>query len=181
MHFSGRGFVHVELIDPDSGAALPHRGRRRGRAGLYPSLPAKACRCLRFRSRDHVRVWTGPCACGRTAPRVRCIGRTDDMLIVRGVNVFPSALREVVAEFAPAVTGVISVRPRDKGFRQNPPLKVVVEQGGEAPGDLADRIRKRIREALLVTTDIELVPDETLPRSEYKSRLVDWSEAGGTV
>ena len=56
---------------------------------------------LRFRTRDHVRLGVGPCACGRTSPRVRCIGRTDDMLIVRGVNVFPSAVREVVNEFAP--------------------------------------------------------------------------------
>ena len=56
-------------------------------------------------------MWTAPCKCGRTAPRVRCIGRTDDMLIVRGVNVFPSAIREVVSEFAPAVSGDILVKP----------------------------------------------------------------------
>jgi len=177
MHFSGGGFIHFELIDPDTGAALPIEDGAEGEL-VYTHLCQEGVPLLRFRSRDHARIWTGPCACGRTAPRVRCIGRTDDMLIVRGVNVFPSALREVVAEFAPAVTGVISVRPRDKGFRQNPPLKVVVERGGEAPDDLADRIRKRVREALLVTTDIELVPGETLPRSEYKSKLVDWSEAG---
>jgi phenylacetate-CoA ligase len=180
MHFSGAGFIHFELIDPDTGAALPIEDGAEGEL-VYTHLCQEGVPLLRFRSRDHARIWTGPCACGRTAPRVRCIGRIDDMLIVRGVNVFPSALREVVAEFAPAVTGVISVRPRDKGFRQNPPLKVVVERGGEAPDDLADRIRKRVREALLVTTDIELVPDETLPRSEYKSKLVDWSEAGGAV
>ena len=179
MHFSGGGFVHFELIDPDTGAALPIEDGAEGEL-VYTHLCQEGVPLLRFRSRDHVRIWTSPCACGRTAPRVRCIGRTDDMLIVRGVNVFPSALREIVAEFAPAVTGVISVRPRDRGFRQNPPLKVVVEQGGEAPDDLANRIRTRIREALLVTTDIELVPDAALPRSEYKSKLVDWSEAPGT-
>ena len=134
---------------------------------------------LRFRSRDHVRLWTGRCACGRTAPRVRCIGRTDDMLIVRGVNVFPSALREIVGAFAPEVSGVISVRPRQRGFRQDPPLKLLVEAAGEgARDDLAERIRHRIREVLLVTTEVALVPFESLPRSDYKSKLVDWSEAG---
>ena len=93
-------------------------------------------------------VWTGRCACGRTAPRVRCIGRTDDMLIVRGVNVFPSALREIVGGFGAEVSGVISVRPRRRGFRQDPPLKVLVESGGaDAPADLAERIRHRIRES----------------------------------
>ena len=56
-----------------------------------------------------------PCRCGRTGPRVRCIGRTDDMLIVRGVNVFPSAIREVVSAFAPAVSGHIVVKPETRG------------------------------------------------------------------
>ena len=65
-------------------------------------LRHRAAPLLRFRTRDHVHVRTSPCACGRTGPRVRCIGRTDDMLIVRGVNVFPSAVREVVSAFVPA-------------------------------------------------------------------------------
>ncbi len=179
MHFSGGGFVHFELIDPDTGQALPIEDGAEGEL-VYTHLRQEGVPLLRFRSRDHVRIWTGQCACGRTAPRVRCIGRTDDMLIVRGVNVFPSALREIVGQFAPAVSGVISVRPRNEGFRQNPPLRIVVEQTGDAPDDLAERIRTRIREALLVATDIELVPNETLPRSAYKSKLVDWSEASGT-
>ena len=93
MHFSGGGFVHFELIDPDTGAALPIEDGAEGEL-VYTHLCQEGVPLLRFRSRDHVRIWTGPCACGRTAPRVRCIGRTDDMLIVRGVNVFPSALRE---------------------------------------------------------------------------------------
>jgi phenylacetate-CoA ligase len=101
------------------------------------------------------------------------------MLIVRGVNVFPSALREVVNQFLPAVSGVIMVRPRGGGFRQDPPLRVAVERAEHDSGgpELADDIRKRIRETLLVTTEIELLPYESLPRSSYKSQLVDWSEA----
>jgi phenylacetate-CoA ligase len=105
---------------------------------------------------------------------VRCIGRTDDMLIVRGVNVFPSAVREVVNEFQPAVVGIIMIRPRSEGVRQEPPLPVRVElaPGAEVEG-LADRIRARLRDKLLVTTEIELVPPGGLPRSEYKSKLVE--------
>jgi phenylacetate-CoA ligase len=101
------------------------------------------------------------------------------MLIVRGVNVFPTALRDIVGGFAPEVSGVISVRPKQKGFRQDPPLRLRVErgEGAEAP-DLAGRLQKAIRDKLLVTTDIELVPFGALPRSDYKSKLVDWSEAG---
>jgi phenylacetate-CoA ligase len=173
MHFSGRGFVHPELIDPATGAALPFDDGAEGELVLT-HLVNRAAPLLRFRTRDHVRVSAGRCACGRTAPRVRCIGRTDDMLIVRGVNVFPSAVREVVNEFAPAVTGVMLIRPRAKGVRQEPPLPIAVEaaSGADVEG-LADRIRARLREALLVSTEIAIVPAGSLPRSEYKSKLVE--------
>src|ERR1700677_4363845 len=173
MHFSGRGFVHFELIDPASGAALPIVDGATGELVLT-HLVNRSTPLLRFRTRDHVRLRVGPCPCGRTAPRVRCIGRTDDMLIVRGVNVFPSAVREVVNEFAPAVAGVIMIRPRAPGVRQEPPLPIRVElaPGAKVEG-LAERIRERLRDKLLVTTEIELAPACALPRSEYKSKLVE--------
>ena len=123
MHLGARGFVHAELIDPATGAALPLEDGASGELVLT-HLRHRAAPLLRFRTRDHVHVRTGPCACGRTGPRVRCIGRTDDMLIVRGVNVFPSAVREVVGEFAPRVSGHILVRPRRAGVKQEPPLPV---------------------------------------------------------
>jgi len=173
MHFCGRGFVHFELIDPETGAAKPVEDGAEGELVLT-HLVNRTAPFLRFRTRDHVRVGVGRCACGRTSPRIRCIGRTDDMLIVRGVNVFPSAVREVVNEFAPAVTGVIVIRPRAPGVRQEPPLPVRVEvaPGAEAE-ELAERIRTRLRAKLLVTTEIELVTAGSLPRSEYKSKLVE--------
>ncbi len=175
MHFSGRGFVHIELIDPETGASKPIVDGAEGELVLT-HLVNRSAPLLRFRTRDHVRVSVGPCACGRTSPRVRCIGRTDDMLIVRGVNVFPSAVREVVNEFVPAVSGVIMIRPRAKGVRQEPPLPVSVEiaQGAQIEG-LAERIRARLRDKLVVTTEIELVAPGSLPRSEYKSKLVEKS------
>jgi phenylacetate-CoA ligase len=176
MHLGGRGYVHVELIDPDSGRTIPLAEGAQGELVLT-HLQNRAAPLLRFRTRDHVIMWTERCRCGRTSPRVRCIGRTDDMLIVRGVNVFPSALREVVGEFVPEVSGVILVKPRTAGVKQDPPLPVAVEmaQGRSANGELADRIRSRIREVLIVSTEVELVPWASLPRSEYKSKLVDRS------
>ena len=94
------------------------------------------------------------------------------MLIVRGVNVFPSAVRAVVAELTPEVTGVIAIRPKARGVKQSPPLPVTIEAARAAP-DLGERLRQR----LLVTAAVTLVPAGTLPRSAYKSNLVDWSEA----
>jgi phenylacetate-CoA ligase len=173
MHFSGRGFVHFELIDPGTGAEKPLVDGAEGELVLT-HLVNRSAPLLRFRTRDHVRLGVGPCACGRTSPRVRCIGRTDDMLIVRGVNVFPSAVREVVNEFAPDVAGVIMIRPRAPGVRQEPPLPIRVELAPEAEAEgLAERIRARLRDKLLVTTEIELAPPGGLPRSEYKSKLVE--------
>jgi phenylacetate-CoA ligase len=174
MHLGAHGFVHVELIDHETGAALELTDGAAGELVLT-HLRHRAAPLLRFRTRDHVQVRTSPCPCGRTGPRVRCIGRTDDMLIVRGVNVFPSAVRDVVSGFAPAVSGHVRVRPHDGGPKQDPPLPVSVElaRGAEADAGLADAIRERLRSVLVVQTSVELVPWGTLARSEYKSKLVE--------
>lgn len=174
MHLGGRGFVHAELIAPDSSEPLRMEEGAKGELVLT-HLQNRAAPLLRFRTRDHVVIRTEPCRCGRTAPRVRCIGRTDDMLIVRGVNVFPSALREV--EFMPEVSGVLLVKPRIHGVKQDPPLPITVElaPGRAASPELAERIRRRIREVLTVSTEIDFVPSGNLPRSEYKSKLIDRS------
>jgi phenylacetate-CoA ligase len=120
-------------------------------------------------------VRTAPCPCGRTGPRLRCIGRTDEMLIVRGVNVFPTAVREVVGQFAPAVSGQILIRPNAAGVKQEPPLPISVELAGDVSSEpgLAGAIEKRVRETLVVRVEVELVPRGSLQRSEYKSRLLD--------
>src|ERR671914_2165492 len=174
MHLGARGLVHAELIEPGTGAALELEDGARGELVLT-HLCHRAAPLLRFRTRDHVEVKASPCRCGRTAPRVRCVGRTDDMLIVRGVNVFPSAIREVVSAFAPGVTGHILVTPRAEGVKQEPPLPVSVELARGAAGDasLADSIRERLRAVLVVQADVRLVPWGTLQRSEYKSKLVE--------
>ena len=174
MHLGARGFVHAELIDPDSGAAIELDDGAAGELVLT-HLQHRAAPLLRFRTRDHVEVRTTPCRCGRTGPRIRCVGRTDDMLIVRGVNVFPSAVREVVSSFAPEVSGHILVKPQAPGVKQEPPLPVAVELApGRAPDDaLAEAIRERLRNVLVVQTRVDLVPSGTLRRSEYKSRLIE--------
>ncbi|WP_405224395.1 phenylacetate--CoA ligase family protein [Lentisalinibacter sediminis] len=179
MHFMARGYVHVELIDPASGEPIPWEDGAEGEL-VYTALQREAMPLLRFRSRDHVVVNMQDNPTGRTGPRIRCVGRTDDMLIVRGVNLFPSAIRSLLQDFAPDVGGLLQVRPRERGVLQSPPLPVVVELGegmSSAPEGLADRIRQEIRSRLLVTTEVELVPYGTLPRETYKSKLIDYSDA----
>ena len=176
MHLGARGFVHPELIDP--GTRRRDRARRRRRPGelVLTHLRHRAAPLLRFRTRDHVEVRTSPCACGRTGPRVRCIGRTDDMLIVRGVNVFPSAVREVVSAFAPEVSGHILVRPQRAGRQAG---AAAARQRRARAGRARPTPRSPTRSAsgcasaLVVQTRVELVPWGSLQRSEYKSKLVE--------
>jgi phenylacetate-CoA ligase len=170
MHLGAHGFVHLEVIDPESGEAIELEDGARGELVLT-HLQQRAAPLLRFRTRDHVHVKTSPCSCGRTGPRIRCVGRTDDMLIVRGVNVFPSAIRDVVSAL-PETSGHIRVRPRAPGVMQEPPLPVTVELARGRAGD-ADTITAKLRDVLLVQTEVELVEWGTLQRSEYKSTLVE--------
>jgi phenylacetate-CoA ligase len=174
MHLGARGFVHAELIDPATGRALALEDGAAGELVLS-HLRHRAAPLLRFRTRDHVLVHTAACPCGRTAPRIRCLGRTDDMLIVRGVNVFPSALREVVGGFGPTVSGHILVRPQAAGVKQDPPLPVDVELAPGAAEDplLGEAIGEKIRAVLAVRTRVRVVPWGSLQRSEYKSNLIE--------
>ena len=179
MHFIARGFVHVELIDPMSGKTLPWEHEAEGEL-VYTCLKHEAMPLLRFRSRDHVIVNMQPNPTGRTGPRIRCIGRTDDMLIVRGVNLFPSAIRSILKEFTPEVGGIFVIKPKIRGVSQTPPLPIVVELAHSVknePEGLKERMKNEIRSRLLVSTDITLVPYGTLPRETYKATLVDYSEA----
>ena len=175
MHLGARGFVHAELIDPDTGEPL-ELPTARAASSCSPTSATAPRRSSASAPATTSVVRTSPCPCGRTAPRIRCIGRTDDMLIVRGVNVFPTAIREVVGGFAPRVSGNIAVRPQAEGVKQEPPLPVAVELARGAAADAGARRRRsvqRLRDVLIVQTRVELVPWGTLARSEYKTKLVD--------
>ena len=178
MHFNGGDYVHVELIDPETGAPKQPSDGTTGEL-VYTALRREAVPLLRFRSRDHVVCWSSPCSCGRRTMRVRCIGRTDELLIVRGVNVFPSAVRSVVAGFAPKVSGAILIKPKAKAVRQEPPLPVQVELAADLQFEegLASAIAAAIREKLIAAVKIELLLYGSLQRSEYKTKLLDFSDA----
>jgi phenylacetate-CoA ligase len=181
MNFMARGYVHIELIDPASGDPIPWEDGAEGEL-VYTALQRESMPLLRFRSRDHVVVNMKPNPTGRTGPRIRCVGRTDDMLIVRGVNLFPTAIRSILEDFTPEVSGMFQVRPRERTVLQKPPLPVLIELGEgmtSAPDVLRQRMIDEIRSRLLVTTDVQLVPFGSLPRETYKSKLVDYSDAMG--
>jgi phenylacetate-CoA ligase len=174
MHFVAQGIVHPEIIDPDTGEVQEIKVGAKGEL-VYTSIDRECIPLVRFRTRDHVEVTQTDCECGRTGFGIRVFGRTDDMFIVQGVNVYPAAVRDTVAGFSPRTTGIIEIQMHKappEGWE--PPIHVKVEYGKDA-GNL-DALRKEletiIRDKLIFRANIELVPAESLPRYEYKAKLV---------
>lgn len=174
MHFIAQGCVHPEIIHPQTEEPLEIEEGTQGEL-IYTSIDRECMPLIRFRTRDHVIITQTSCECGRTGFGIRCIGRTDDMLIVQGVNVYPSAVRDVVSGLAPKTTGAIEIQlkePPPEGWK--PPIHIKVEYGKE-PGDLQElkkKITGIIREKLIFRADVQLVPPDSLPKYEYKAKLV---------
>lgn len=181
-----KGKMHVfddhfypEVIDPDSGEPLPE-----GETGelVFTCLTKRAFPVIRFRTRDITALTREPCACGRTHPRInRITGRTDDMLIIRGVNVFPSQIEHIL-------TGIHGVEPQyqlvltKRGHLDH--LEVQVEVSPEFFSDtirglegLEHEIANKIRANLGVGVEVKLVEPKSIERSIGKAkRVIDLRE-----
>ena len=176
MHFTAASDVLVELIEPETGAHVPWEPGATGEA-VYTTLRREAFAVVRFRSGDQLQVTGVECACGRTAPTVRCVGRTDDMLIYKAMNVYPSAIREVVLDVAGSVlTGTVRIRKstaRQVRFDDPIPLEVELRPGVEgAPTyELLSRAEREVRDRLRVRIGIEALAPGVIPVSDYKNAL----------
>jgi phenylacetate-CoA ligase len=160
MYFVGPDFILAELIHPETAEPVAWTEGATGEL-VYTSLQRQASPVLRFRSGDHVTVTAMGGPGGRTTPAIRCFGRTDDMLIVRGVNLFPSAVQDVVSAMKPLVGGVMRVLADFEGHTTQGNLKVLVERAAGAPADgdaaTAAQVEGRIRNALAVKADVRMV------------------------
>jgi phenylacetate-CoA ligase len=177
MHFIAQGLVHVELIDPETGEDVPLVDGAHGEL-VMTALDRQASPLVRFRTRDHLEVLADECACGRVGPKVRCVGRTDDMLIVRGVNVWPSAIREIAVSFQPRLTGNMRVVADFEGHSTKQRLHVRMEHESrltvEQVATLADEVERRITQVLAFRPRLELVPVGVLPEAGVnKTALVE--------
>lgn len=104
LHYGAGGLVVAELIDPETGAVKRMESEATGEL-VFTTLKRRACPLIRLRTHDTVRVFTDPCACGRTSFRLQVLGRSDDMFIVKGMNVFPLSVQESLLLLRPEVTG----------------------------------------------------------------------------
>ena len=124
---------------------------------------------IRYRTGDLVRLHHAPCPCGRPFALLDggVLGRADDMTIVRGVNVFPSAVENVLREFAEIEEFRVEFTTRDAMQE----MKVILEPNPKGSGqDLAERVEKRVRERIGLRTQVEVVAEGSLPRFELKAK-----------
>ena len=175
MHIAEDHF-YAEIIDPDTGEILPPGSR--GELVLT-NLTREAQPVLRYRTRDITSLDDRPCPCGRTSARMaRVTGRTDDMLIIRGVNVFPTQIEHTLLEARGAGPNYQIIVDREGALDT---LEVKIEVTEEMLSDemknlrrLEHDIQKRFAEALNVQPKITLVERGALPRSEGKAvRVID--------
>ena len=177
MHFNAARYVIVELVDPETGARLPWVDGVRGEA-VYTTFDRDATPVLRYRSADHVEVTGTRCACGRTSPKVRRVGRADDRLVYQAVTVFPTAIRSVVLRrFGDVLEPRIRIwKETAEQVRFDRPIPLEVEAKNGVGNDrwqlLAQQIREAVREELRVGVAPVLMPSGTLPRGGYTAALV---------
>ena len=163
-----------EIINPETEAVLPM-----GETGelVFTSITKEAFPVIRYRTRDITSLNPEPCICGRTLVRMnRVTGRTDDMLIIRGVNVFPSQIESVLMEMDNIEPHYQLVVDRVNNLDM---LTVLVEVGQQVFSDeikvlqnLEQRITKNIKETIGVSTKVKLVEPKTIARSEGKAQRV---------
>ena len=172
MHVAEDHFL-PEIVDPKSLEPLPP-----GATGelVLTTLSKQGMPLLRYRTRDLTALDTTPCRCGRTLVRLgRIMGRSDDMLIIRGVNVYPSQVEHALLQVPELAPHYVLVVRREHALDT---LEVQVESqpgavpAGEAAGALAARVRRRLAEALGVSVEVGIVAPKTIERSVGKAKRV---------
>jgi len=163
-----------EIINPDTGEVLPL-----GETGelVFTSITKEAFPVIRYRTRDITSLNPEPCICGRTHVRMNKVsGRSDDMLIIRGVNVFPSQIESVLMDMPDVEPHYQLVVDRVNNLDI---LTVMVEVGPDVFSDevkvlqkLENEITKNIKETIGVSTQVKLVEPKTIARSQGKAQRV---------
>ncbi len=162
--------VTKEPVDADVDGAIGEM--------VHTSLERQACPAIKYAYGDIVQIFTEECpGCGFKGRRAKLIGRSDDMLIVKGVNIYPVSIKNIVSTFSPEVTGEMRVVLNAPPPRVVPPLKVKIEHGKEIGKQDFPGLQKRIGDALhhsiKVRPEIELVPPGTLPKETRKTPIFE--------
>ena len=168
--------VSTQLVDPATKEPIDIVDGAVGER-VKTSLQWQATPPLRYSVGDVYEVLTADAPAGPVGKRIVVLGRVDDLLIVKGVKVYPAAIRNVVNGFAPQVTGTLRILLDGPPPRVTPPLHLKIEcapeLGDDERADLASRIGTAMHVRLTVHPEIELVPAGSLPRSSHKQQLLE--------
>lgn len=171
LHFMASDVLFPELIDPESNAPLSIEPGQRGELVLTHLL--RDCQPLvRFRTGDIIAIdETEPCQCGRTGFRFRVVGRSDDMVVVRGLNMFPTMVAAVLNEFRELSGDYRISLDHPPPYDRLPVIAELAEQQTPTP-ELADRVAALVKKRLGATAQVTLVPNGTFPLTEGKTKRV---------
>ena len=182
MHVLGDDHsVSTDLVDPDTKEPLDIVDGVRGER-VKTSLDWSAQPPLRYSVGDMYQVFTEQCPAGIPGTRIKVLGRVDDLLIIKGVKLYPAAIKDVVNSFVPEITGELRIVLDGPPPRVTPPLRLRIEAGPETsdPDGLAGRISAAMHSRLTVRPEIEIVPAGSLPRSTHKQQLIEIEEPAST-
>jgi len=174
LHFHGQGILYVELIDPLNKKNLPISDGIEGELVLT-HLKREAQPLVRFRTRDFIKiVSTKKCTCGRSSFRFLILGRTDNMITVKGINVYPNAIANILSERSEWFSGEFEIvldtpPPVNQLFLR---IELYKKVGEENSNIIKSFFIQRCKRELSFTPRIELIPFGKLPRTEGKSRRI---------
>jgi phenylacetate-CoA ligase len=176
MHWTGDDLALLELVDPDTKEPMPFEDGAEGEA-VITVFAGDGMSWLRTSMGDIQQVFTEPCPCGRTGFRYKVVGRTDDMLKVKGVIVYPTMVEGVVGSFVPKVTGQFRIVLTEKPPRVVPPLKIKIERAEDFPTGKLPELEKEMKAAFKskakLTPEIIWIEAGELERSTYKGQTFE--------
>jgi phenylacetate-CoA ligase len=176
MHFVSPDHCVLEIVDPETKKNIEMTDGAAGEM-VFTFIGWEGGPFMRYALGDLIQVFTTPCPCGWPEMRFKILGRADEMLIVKGANIYPAAIKSVVADYMPRTTGALRILLDEPGPLVKPPLRICVEYGSADMGHdekdtLTREITEHIRNQLRVTPLIDLVPPHSLPRESGKTSLI---------
>jgi phenylacetate-CoA ligase len=177
MHFVSADHCILELVDPETKEPIEITNGAMGEM-VFTFIGWEGGPFMRYALGDLIQIFTETCNCGWPEMRFKILGRADDMLIIKGVNLYPSALKGVVSEFEPRTTGALRIILEKSGPLVKAPLKIRIEHGLSNPSEedkhqLMTELNELIKNRLRIRPDIELVEPFSLPRESGKTSLIE--------
>jgi phenylacetate-CoA ligase len=172
MHMLAPEHSVIQLVDPATREAVPFEDRAVGER-VMTTLSWRAAPWVRATIGDLIEIRTAPCPCAHPSPRMSLVGRVDDMLIVKGAKVYPTAIQNLIGEFTPRLTGRFRILLDGPPPKVVPPLRLEVEVADGSDEVVLDELAATIKERLGVSPEIRRAAPGVLPRESHKQRLIE--------